>query len=184
MAATPSKMIALGTRAPGFTLTDVISGNPISTLQPGDSKGLLILFICNHCPYVIHIIKKLTAIANTASDAGIQVFAICSNDAKQYPEDGPEEMIVFSEKHNFRFPYLYDESQETARTYGATCTPDIFLFDDKHLLYYRGQFDASRPGSNIEVSGSDLRKALEALLRGESAPAEQRPSIGCNIKWK
>jgi len=184
MAATPSTMLALGTQAPAFTLPDTVSGSTVSLEDLPVEKGLLVFFICNHCPYVKHIIDELTAVANAYQQKGINAVAISSNDVRNYPDDSPEKMTFWAAEWGFDFPYLYDESQEVARAYQAACTPDFFLFDDSSKLVYRGQFDGSRPGNGVPVSGSDLREAMDALINENEISQQQTPSIGCNIKWK
>lgn len=184
MAATLSSMIPLGTIAPKFILTNTAKNNIINleTLKP--QKGLLIMFICNHCPYVIHIIDELTELCNKFIDKGIDVIAINSNNYRAYPDDSPENMKKLAIEKGFNFPYLIDETQEVAKSYIATCTPDFFLFDSDFKLVYRGQFDSSRPGNGVPVTGKDLKNALEAHISGSQINHEQIPSIGCNIKWK
>lgn len=182
MAATPSTMVPLGTLAPTFTLPNVNGGLirlDLSQTNPS-AKGFLICFICNHCPYVKHIEQEFVRLAEEAMQSGIQVYAISSNDAVKYPEDAPDQMAA---KH-YPFPYLHDESQDVAKAYDAVCTPDFFLYDAEYRLVYRGQFDDSRPGNSVAPDGRDLRVAIEALLQGKEPIKDQRPSIGCNIKWK
>jgi peroxiredoxin len=184
MAATESTMLALGTPAPAFSLPDVVSGRTISVETFAGKKGLLVMFLCPHCPYVKHIQKPLTAMANQYAAAGLATVAISSNDIEQYPEDGPDGMCGQAHECGFEFPYCYDESQEIARAYQAACTPDLFLFDAERKLVYRGQFDGARPKNEVPVTGTDLREAIEAVLAGKPVAAQQRPSIGCNIKWR
>lgn len=184
MAATPSAMINLGTKAPEFNLPDVVSRNLVSLNQYKSDKATVIMFICNHCPYVKHIFNGLVILTNEFIPKGISFIAISSNDVVNYPEDSPEKMKELALELGFQFPYLYDESQDVARAYQAECTPDFFVYDKGLKLVYRGQFDDSRPGNNIPVTGNDLRKALEAILSGEEVDKNQKPSIGCNIKWK
>ncbi len=184
MAATPSTMMPLGTIAPSFNLLDTVSGNTNSLSELKGKKATLVMFICNHCPYVLHINDELVRIANEYQPKGVSFVAISSNDVENYPQDSPELMKVQAEKVGYSFPYLYDESQEVAKAYNAACTPDLFLFDEEIKCVYRGQLDNSRPNTDIPVTGKDLRVALEALLSGTEIPDEQRPSIGCNIKWK
>lgn len=183
MAQTESNMLSLKTKAPEFKLPNVVDmkNNSFSELQ--GKKGTLLVFMCNHCPYVIHIIEALVAFAKDIEMQGVNTIAISSNSIETHPEDGPEAMKTFAEKYEFSFPYLYDETQEVAKSYYAACTPDLYLFDQEGELYYRGRFDASRPGNNIPLSGSDLKMAVESLLKGESSPEKQYPSLGCNIKW-
>ena len=183
MARTPSNMIPLGTPAPDFTLPDP-TGNVYSRDDLVGPKGLLVVFYCNHCPFVKHIREVFARIAHEYMDKGIGVVAINSNDVENYPDDSPEKMAEEIRNHGYRFAYLYDESQETARNYDAACTPDFYLFDHTLKLVYRGQFDDSRPGNDLPVTGSDLVQAMEDLLRGKKPLDEQKPSIGCNIKWK
>jgi len=183
MALTESTMLELGTTAPDFALPDVITGKKVRRDDFRGKKGLLVMFICTHCPYVKHIEKGLASLgADYARKLGI--VAISSNDADNYPDDSPEGLKQQAQKLRFKFPYLYDESQEVARAYKAACTPDIYLFDKDIKLVYRGQFDGSRPGNGVPVSGKDLRAALDAVLRDEKPAVDQRASIGCNIKWK
>jgi peroxiredoxin len=176
-------MLALGTRAPEFTLPDA-SGTMHSLSQHAGSPALLVAFICNHCPYVQHILERFASFANEYQSRGLDTIAISSNDVKAYPQDGPAEMARMAKKHGFKFPYLYDESQAVALAYQAICTPDLFLFDRDRRLVYRGQFDGSRPGNKVPVTGADLRAAVEAVLKGAPVAAEQVPSAGCSIKWK
>lgn len=183
MARTLSTMLPLGTNAPDFSLPDT-EGNIVSLGDFSGKPGLLVIVMCNHCPFVKHIRNELTALGRNYLSKGIAIVGINSNDVENYPEDAPEKMAEEVIEAGYTFPYLYDESQEVAKSYHAACTPDFFLFDDKQQLYYRGQLDDSRPGNNIPVTGQDLRTAIDALLTGRSAPAEQKPSIGCNIKWK
>ena len=182
MAVTPSTMLSLGTEAPHFYLPDF--DGKMHSIKDYKDKPLLVMFICNHCPYVIHVRDKLAALAREYQGKNIGVVAINSNDVQQYPEDSPANMKKIANQLHYSFPYLYDESQEVAKAYRAACTPDFFLFDDSHRLVYRGQMDSSRPGSNIPVTGTDLTEAIDKLLAGEQISPEQTPSIGCNIKWK
>ncbi|WP_428236135.1 thioredoxin family protein [Gracilimonas sp.] len=180
MSATPSTMLEIGTEAPGFTLPSVNGGN-LSLSYADQSKGFVVMFICNHCPYVLHIEDELVNVANEYIARGIGFIAISSNDVEKYPQDSPEKMA----QKDYPFPYLYDESQEVAKAYKAACTPDFFVFDENRKLVYRGQFDESRPSKDMAVTGEDLRNALDALLSGEQIPEDQQvPSMGCNIKWK
>jgi peroxiredoxin len=177
-------MLPLGTTAPLFALRDTVSGRTVALEDFASSAALLIAFICNHCPFVKHILDGFVACARDFGERGAAVVAISSNDVESYPEDAPAEMSRIARLKGFTFPYLYDESQQVAKAYQAVCTPDFFLFDrDRHLVY-RGQFDGSRPGNGIPVTGSDLRAAAEALLRGLAVPTRQTPSVGCSIKWK
>jgi peroxiredoxin len=175
-------MIPLGTSAPEFDLP----GLDGATVRTSDFAGkpLLVMFICNHCPYVVHVNEGLVAYADEYLEKGLAIVAINSNDVEHYPEDRPEKMREYAARLGYSFPYLYDETQEIARAYHAACTPDFFLFDADHRLVYRGQLDGSRPQSGIPVTGADLRAATDALLAGQPLPEDQRPSIGCNIKWK
>lgn len=182
MALTPSTMLPLGTIAPDFSLSDT-NGSLVQRSDFKNHKGLLVMFICNHCPYVKHIGKKLAEVTNTYSQKGIGIVGINSNDAENYPEDSPEKMKIEKEKLGYVFPYLFDETQGVAKAYDAACTPDFFLFDNKMKLVYRGQFDDSRPGNGISVSGKDLTEAMDNLLKGIPVSTDQKPSIGCNIKW-
>lgn len=183
MAATPSTMLALGTRAPAFSLPDT-EGRTVSLDDFAGAPALLVMFICNHCPFVKHVRGALAEVGREYGERGVAIVAVNANDAERYPGDSPEAMRAEREAAGYPFPYLYDESQETARAYQAACTPDLFLFDAGRRLVYRGQFDASRPGNSVPVTGADLRAALDAVLAGRAVPEAQTPSIGCNIKWK
>lgn len=183
MALTESTMLNLGTTAPDFALPDVISGKTVRRDDFRGQKGLLVLFICMHCPYVQHIEKQIAQLG-ADYEGKLGIVAISSNDAENYPDDNPAGLKEQAQRLGFKFPYLYDESQAVARAYDAACTPDIYLFDRDFKLEYRGQFDASRPGNGVPVTGQDLREALEAVLRGTKPSADQKASIGCNIKWK
>lgn len=183
MAATPSTMLPLGTPAPGFDLPDT-TGNGTVRLEGAAGKPLLVMFICNHCPFVIHVREQLAAIGRDYQSKGLAIVAISSNDAEHYPDDSPQKMTAEAAEAGYTFPYLYDESQQVAKAYRAACTPDFYLFDADHKLVYRGQLDPSRPKNHIPVTGSDLRAAIDAVLAGRPAPEPQLPSIGCNIKWK
>jgi len=183
MAAVPSTMLEIGTRAPDFTLPSA-RGGTVSLSDFSGSRALLVMFICNHCPFVKHVRDKLTELTRLCRNKGVAVAAINANDWNAYPDDSPEKMAQEAEEHGYDFPYLYDETQEVARAYRAACTPDFFLFDADRKLVYRGQFDDSRPGNDIPVTGRDLFRALDALLQGAPVDPNQRPSIGCNIKWK
>ena len=184
MSETPSAMIELGTKAPNFKLPDTISGNQISLDEIKSDKATVIMFICNHCPYVVHIIQELSKVAAEYKQKGVSFVAISSNDVANYPQDSPDKMKEFAEKLNFTFPYLYDETQEIAKAYNAECSPDIFVYDGDLKLVYRGQFDDSRPSKSIPVTGKDLRAALDNILTGKPVNENQIPSVGCNIKWK
>lgn len=184
MSAVNSTMLDLGTKAPDFSLMDVISGETYSLEKFKGNKALLIIFICNHCPYVKLIKESLVDYAADYMPKGVGVVAISSNDIENYPDDRPEKMKEDAERLGYPFPYLFDESQEVAKAYKAACTPDLFLFDENLKLKYRGQFDDARPGNDVEPTGSDLREATDKVLSGEVVPSDQKPSIGCNIKWK
>lgn len=183
MARTPSTMLPLGTAAPDFSLANV-DGRMVSLDDFKGAPALLVAFICNHCPFVKHIAPALADLAREYQAKGAAVVAINSNDAQSYPADSPEQMVHEAENRGYTFPYLYDEDQSAAKAYRAACTPDFYLFDRDRKLVYRGQLDSSRPDSGIPVTGKDLRAALDAVLAGKPAPADQKPSIGCNIKWK
>jgi len=176
-------MIPLGTAAPNFTLPDT-EGNTVSLADFGESKALLVMFICNHCPYVKHVADELAALGKEYQKKGAGIVAISSNDVTTHPDDSPAKMAEEARLRGYTFPYCYDETQEVAKAYSAACTPDLFLFDADKKLVYRGQLDGSRPGNDVPVTGKDLRAALDAVLAGNPVPAEQRPSVGCNIKWK
>jgi peroxiredoxin len=184
MAQTPSNMLPLGTKAPEFSLFDTISSNTFRLHDLKGRKGTVVMFICNHCPFVIHVNVELVKIANDYSNKGIGFIAISSNDAIKYPQDGPENMKIHAKNEHYPFPYLYDETQEIAKVYDAACTPDLYLFDEDLKLIYRGQLDDSRPGNKIPVTGEDLRNAIDCLLEDKTNFKNQKPSIGCNIKWK
>ncbi|MEZ6062585.1 MAG: thioredoxin family protein [Planctomycetaceae bacterium] len=182
MVKTASTMLSLGTVAPDFSLTNVDG----STVRRSDFRGkpLLVIFMCNHCPFVIHLRPALAKFAAEYQAKGLGIVGISSNDIGTHPQDGPEEMKTEARTAGYQFPYLYDETQEAAQAYKAACTPDFFLFDADHTLVYRGQFDSSRPGNDIPVTGNDLKAACDAVLAGSDVTSEQKPSIGCNIKWK
>lgn len=185
MALTESNMLPLGTPAPEFFLPDVVSGRNFTLKDLSSSKATLLMFICNHCPYVVHVQEEIVRLAKDYQAKGVSVIAISSNDAVQYPEDAPDKMKVFAETLGFTFPYLYDETQQVAKLYDAACTPDFYVFDNAMQLAYRGRLDGSRPKNDIPLTGNDLRAALDTILAGEKIAAEsQRPSAGCNIKWK
>jgi len=183
MAATESKMLALGTPLPAFTLPDVLSGRKVSSEALVGPKGALVMFICNHCPYVIHIRPRLVEVAHRALAEGFAAVAINSNSVLSHPQDGPGPMRELGTAEGWRFPFLFDETQEVAHRFGAACTPDLFLFDAARRLAYRGQFDDARPGKPAPVTGRDLQAALDAVAAGASPGPRQVPSIGCNIKW-
>lgn len=184
MVLTPSTMLALGTKAPDFRLPDVVSGKSVTLEDFTGKKGLLVMFICRHCPYVQHIKEGLAKLGKDYAAKDLAIVAISSNDAANYPDDSPARLKEFAAEMKFNFPFCHDETQETARAYSAACTPDFFLFDADRRLAYRGQMDDSRPGNGKPVTGKDLRSAIEAVLSGKPVAAGQRPSIGCNIKWK
>jgi len=184
MALTPSRMRPLGIPAPDFSLADTVSGR---TLSLGDFKGrraLVVMFICNHCPYVKHVQDGLVQLGKDYEKKDVALVAINANDAAAYPEDAPDRMAAEAKAKDYRFPYLHDETQEVAKAYQAACTPDFFVFDAARTLVYRGQFDSSRPGNGVPVTGQDLRRAIDTVLSGQSVPADQKPSVGCNIKWR
>ncbi len=182
MARTLSTMLELGTPAPAFQLPDA-NGTLVSNTD-FDGHDLLVMFICNHCPYVKHVVAELSALVKQYQSKGVKVVAISSNDVDNYPDDSPDNMKAFAEEHDFSFPYLYDERQEVAKAYKAACTPDFYLFDAAHKLVYRGQMDDSRPNTDIPVTGRDLTEAVDNLVNGKPVKPEQVPSMGCNIKWK
>jgi len=184
MAETPSRMIPLGTKAVDFILPDTVTGKKMSLKELSSDTATVIMFICNHCPFVKHIQSELVRLANEYIPKGISFIAISSNDVEKYPADAPDYMNEVAQRFSFPFPYLYDETQEIARAYDAACTPDFYIFDKDLSLAYRGQLDDSRPGNNIPITGKDIRSALDQILKGKSVSDEQKPSIGCNIKWK
>ncbi|GAA4290677.1 thioredoxin family protein [Aestuariibaculum suncheonense] len=184
MANTPSNMLPLGTKAPLFTLPDTVSDSMVSLERAKGENGTVVMFICNHCPFVIHVNNTLVSIANAYAEKGIAFIAISSNDVVNYPQDGPDKMKVHAKAEGYPFPYLYDETQEVAKAYDAACTPDLYVFDKDLKLTYRGQLDDSRPGNGLPVTGSDLSHALDCLIEGKENTQVQKPSIGCNIKWK
>lgn len=184
MALTPSNMLPLGTKAPHFKLIDT-KDNVVKSLEAlKGEKGTLIMFICNHCPFVIHVNEELVQLANDYKAKGINCIAISSNDVENYPQDAPDKMTQVAKKLNYPFPYLYDKTQEIAKAYDAACTPDFFLFNNQLALVYTGQLDDSRPGNNVPVTGKDLRAAINALVNNQAINPNQKPSMGCNIKWK
>ncbi len=183
MALTPSTMLSLGTKAPDFSLPDT-AGKKVSLSDYDNGKPLLVVFMCNHCPYVKHIQYDFAELVQEYQKKGAAVVGISANDVENFPEDSPENMARVAEDIGYTFDYLYDESQEVAKAYHAACTPDFFLFDGDRKLFYRGQMDSSRPGNDIPITGQDLRDAFDRVLAGEEAPEVQRPSLGCNIKWK
>lgn len=184
MARTLTNIIPLGFNAPDFTLPDVVSGKELTLNELKSGTATVIAFICNHCPFVKHIIKELVQVGRVYIPQGVSFVLINSNDVKNYTEDSPEKMKIFAAQNDFPFPYLFDETQEVAKAYDAACTPDFNVLDGEGKVVYRGQFDASRPDNGMPVTGNDLRKTLDLLLKGEKVPEEQAPSIGCNIKWK
>jgi len=184
MVKTLSTMLELGTRAPDFSLPDVVSRRAISLASFGDEKALLVMFICRHCPFVKHVQEELARLGAAYRGRGVGIVAISSNDAASYPDDAPERLKQMADELGFTFPVCFDETQEVAKTYTAACTPDFFLFDQARTLVYRGQLDGSRPESGEPVTGRDLRAAIDAVLSDRPVSADQRPSIGCNIKWK
>ncbi len=179
-----SNMLQIGTKAPKFTLPDTISGKNLNLDQLQSTQATLVMFLCNHCPYVKHVNEGLVKLANDYIDKGVSFIAISSNDVKNYPQDAPDKMKKVAELEKYPFPYLYDESQDVAKAYKAACTPDFFLFDGEMKLVYRGQMDDSRPSNEKPVTGSDLRKAIDLVLDGKDVTEKQIPSIGCGIKWK
>ncbi|MBP7831160.1 MAG: thioredoxin family protein [Kiritimatiellae bacterium] len=184
MVATPSTMLPLGTPAPDSTLPDVVSGKPVSLASFAGRRALLVMFICRHCPFVKHIERELARIGRDYADRGVGIVAVSSNDAEKYPDDAPESLKAMAVELEFNFPFCHDESQDVAKAYTAACTPDFFLFGGDLKLVYRGQLDDSRPGNGKPVTGRDLRAALDAVLAGRPVPPDQKPSLGCNIKWK
>ncbi|MFM8802716.1 MAG: thioredoxin family protein [Planctomycetia bacterium] len=183
MVRTPSTMLPLGTQAAAFELPNV-DGRMVSLAEAAGRYGTVVMFICNHCPFVKHVADQLAALGRDYSPRGVGFVAISSNDVSSHPADSPEQMVREAEERGYPFPYLYDETQEVAKAYHAACTPDFYLFDAGRSLVYRGQLDASRPGSDIPVTGGALRAAIDSLLAGRPPVADQKPSIGCNIKWK
>lgn len=184
MSKTPSNMLPIGTKAPDFKLLDTVSNTNVSLEDCQGLKGTIIMFICNHCPFVKHVNAEIVRLAKDYIPKGISCIAISSNDVENYPQDGPDKMKETADNEGYIFPYLYDHSQQVAKLYNAACTPDFYLFDDQLQLVYRGQLDDSRPDNGIPVDGKDLRNALNALLNKLPISKEQKPSLGCNIKWK
>ena len=184
MSLTPSNMIELGSAAPRFTLPDTISGENFSLQDLQSNIGTVIMFICNHCPYVVHIQKVLAEVAQQYQKKGIQFIAINSNDVDNYPDDSPEKMSIIAKEVGYSFPYLFDATQEVAKSFDAACTPDFFVYNKDMKLVYRGQFDSARPGNDVPVTGADLKVALDAVIANQAVPNDQKPSTGCNIKWK
>ena len=184
MARTPSNMLPLGTNAPDFSLIDSVSESRLNLNDLKGEKGTVIMFICNHCPFVVHVNSKLVSIAKDYQSKGISFIAISSNDVINYPQDSPEKMKIHARNESYSFPYLFDETQEVAKAYDAACTPDFYVFNSELKLSYRGQLDNSRPGNGIPVTGKDLKNALDCLIENKENTQLQKPSIGCNIKWK
>lgn len=184
MAVTPSNMLPLGTKAPHFNLLNPVTGKSMSLDDIKSDVATVIMFICNHCPFVKHIQDGLIDLAQDYQSKNVKVIAINSNDADSYPDDSPERMKEIAIEHNYPFPYLYDETQEVAKAYQAACTPDFYVFDKNLSCVYRGRFDAATPGNNEPVTGNDLRSALDNLLAGKPINPDQKPSMGCNVKWK
>jgi len=183
MVMTASTMLPLGTEAPAFTLPDA-EGNLVSLSDFDEARALVVVFLCNHCPFVKHVIDGFVKLVQAYQPRGVAFLGINANDVTEFPEDRPEKMVQFARDKGLTFPYLYDERQDVAKRYHAACTPDFFVFDGNRRLAYRGQMDDSRPGNQQPVTGADLRAALDAVLEGEPVPEEQKPSMGCNIKWK
>nr|WP_299384470.1 thioredoxin family protein [Allomuricauda sp.] len=184
MARTPSNMLALGTKAPDFNLLDTVSDTHTSLEEVKGKHGTVVMFICNHCPFVVHVNPKIAELGRTYQAKGIGFVAISSNDVDNYPDDAPDLMKLKAEEEGYTFPYLYDGSQAVAKAYDAACTPDFYLFDSDLNLVYRGQLDDSRPGNGLPLTGNDLQQAMDSLLEGSPISNDQKPSIGCNIKWK
>lgn len=184
MVLTPSAMIPLGSEAPDFRLPDVVSGRDLTLGDVRSDVATVIMFICNHCPYVKHLQDGIVRLADDYAAEGVSFVAINSNDVENYPDDSPEKMAEVAEEKGYSFPYLFDETQEVARMYDAACTPDFFIYDAAMKCVYRGQLDDSRPGNGKPVTGKDMREALDALIEGREIAPEQVPSVGCNIKWK
>lgn len=184
MALTPSSMLKLGTQLPDFALRDVVSDKTVTNADVTKEKGTVVMFICRHCPYVIHVQDELASLATEYTSKEIGFVAISSNDIQNYPQDAPKYMLEQAKEVGFHFPYLFDETQEVARSFQAECTPDFFVFDENDKLVYRGRLDEATPGNGKPVTGSDLREALNALISEQAVASEQHPSMGCNIKWK
>lgn len=184
MARTPSSMKELGTGAPDFDLPDVVTGEQVTRQSVAGPRGMLVMFICRHCPFVKHVQDELARIGRDYAGRGVGIVAISANDVTSHPEDSPTKLAYQARELNFNFPYLFDETQNVARAYDAQCTPDFFLYDGQGKLVYRGQLDDSRPGSDVPVTGRDLRAALDAVIAGQPVAREQRASLGCNIKWR
>lgn len=184
MVKTPSTMLELGTMLPDFSLPDAVTGKTVHARDLAGGKACVVMFICNHCPFVKHVMDEIGRVAADYSARGVRFVAINSNDVESHPDDAPPQMKSLAETRGWRFPFLYDESQDVAKAFHAACTPDFYVFDEGRRLVYRGQLDDSRPKSDEPVTGHDLRAALDAVLDGRPVAAEQRPSVGCNIKWK
>jgi peroxiredoxin len=184
MALTSSTMLELGTKAPEFSLPDVVSGRTINLGTFATNKALLVVFLSRHCPYVQHVKVELARVGKDYGDRSVGIVAISANDVQNYPDDSPKNLKAMALELKLNYPFCYDASQATAKAYTAACTPDLFLFDENRKLVYRGQLDDSRPGNNTPVTGHDLRSALDAILAGRPVPPDQKPSLGCNIKWK
>lgn len=184
MALIESNMLPLGTVAPDFNLPDTISGGSLRLDEVKGEKGTVVMFLCNHCPYVIHVNEEVVAVSSHYQEQGIGFVGISSNDVVNYPADSPDKMTLHAEAVGYNFPYLYDESQAVAKAYDAACTPDFYVFDATGKLYYRGRIDSSRPSNGQALTGEDLRGAIDRMLAGQPAPEKQYPSAGCNIKWK
>jgi peroxiredoxin len=184
MALTPSTMLALGTKAPEFSLPDVVTGRAVSPADFKDKTALLVMFICRHCPYVVHVREELARLGRDYAKQSVGIIAISSNDVTTHPDDSPDNLKAMAQELKFTFPYCYDETQEVAQAYTAACTPDFFLFGRDRLLAYRGQLDDSRPGNGKPLNGKDLRAALDAVLAGKPASSDQKPNVGCNTKWR
>jgi peroxiredoxin len=182
--AAESYMLPLGTEAPDFALTDVVTGDTVKLADLADADALLVMFICRHCPYVRHVSGGIAALARDHRDTGLAIVGISPNDPNEYPEDAPESLAEDARESGYTFPYLFDETQEVAKAYHAACTPDFFLFDRERRLVYRGQLDDSRPRNGLPVTGEDLRAAIDATLSGEAVTGDQNPSVGCSIKWR
>lgn len=183
MAATPSTMLALGTSAPAFALANAVDGRVVSLDTVRGAPALLVMFICNHCPFVVHVVGELTRLARDYIPRGVAIVAINSNDKKTHPQDGPDAMKRLATEEHWEFPFLFDETQAVAKAFKAVCTPEFYLFDAQQRLVYRGQLDDSRPGNGKPLDGRDLRHALDTLLEGRPVPQDQKPSVGCSIKW-
>ena len=184
MVETLSTMLPIGTRMPSFALRNAVDGREVSSDDFGERRALLLMFICNHCPFVKHVMDEITRLGEDYLPRGVGVIAINANDPIGYPQDAPEKMRLLAEERGWEFPFLFDATQDVAKEFRAACTPDFFVFDGKQELAYRGQLDDSRPGNGIPVTGEDLRAAIEAVLAGDPVPDEQKASIGCNIKWR